>query len=100
VQNPSQQQKPPQFQLREYADIWTVLAHPGLSTEPFPTIRLIILTRKLKRTKKIRAGSAPARKSGRAGEDRKILESEISLQSALLFSFIIMKLRAYRNAED
>ena len=54
--------------------------------------------RAVKGAKKIRAGNAPARKSGRAGEDRKILILEFLLRPAKLFSFIIMKLRPYRNA--
>jgi hypothetical protein len=48
--------------------------------------------------KKIRAGKAPARKSGRAGEDRESFMLELLSRSAKLFSFIIMGLRAYRNA--
>jgi hypothetical protein len=48
--------------------------------------------------KKIRAGNAPARKSGRAGEDRTSFELEILSRSAKLFSFIIMKLQLYRKA--
>jgi hypothetical protein len=48
--------------------------------------------------KKIRAGMAPARKSGRAGEDRQIVWREFGFLSAELFSFIIMQLRRYRNA--
>jgi len=48
--------------------------------------------------KKIRAGKAPARKSGRAGEDRQTAWLEFGFLFSKLFSFIIMQLRRYRNA--